>query len=101
LTLHILPPDPKNAFAILPPLAHSCADPVDRSYLRDVQFASAVDAIWTLTEVLEREMPRLAQERRYDGVKDDQVKRLKEIEAGNALLRRAASDQTIDKMILA
>ena len=31
----------------------------------------------------------------------DQVKRLKEVEAGNVRLRRAVSDLTLDKMILA
>ncbi|MBA8839022.1 transposase-like protein [Ochrobactrum sp. RH2CCR150] len=36
----------------------------------------------------------------YGGLKDDQVKRLKELEAENARLRRAVSDLTLDKMIL-
>ncbi len=35
------------------------------------------------------------------GLKGDQVKRLKELEAENARLRRAVSDLTLDKMILA
>jgi transposase-like protein len=37
----------------------------------------------------------------YVGLKGDQVKRLKELEAENARLRRAVSDLTLDKMILA
>ncbi|WIJ23496.1 IS3 family transposase [Devosia sp. RR2S18] len=37
----------------------------------------------------------------YGGLKGDQVKRLKELEAENARLRRAVSDVTLDKMILA
>ncbi len=37
----------------------------------------------------------------YGGLKGDQVRRLKELEAGNARLRRAVSDLTLDKMILA
>lgn len=37
----------------------------------------------------------------YGGLKDDQVKRLMELEAENAKLRRAVSDLTLDKMILA
>ena len=37
----------------------------------------------------------------YGGLKGDQVKRLKELEAENTRLRRAVSDQTLDKMILA
>lgn len=36
----------------------------------------------------------------YGGLKLDQVKRLKEVEAENARLRRAVSDLTLDKMIL-
>ena len=37
----------------------------------------------------------------YGGLKGDQVKRLKELETENARLRRAISDLTLDKMILA
>ena len=36
----------------------------------------------------------------YGGMKSDQVKRLKELEVGNARLRRAVSDLTLDKLIL-
>jgi transposase-like protein len=36
----------------------------------------------------------------YGGLRLDQVKRLKEVEAENARLRRAVSDLTLDKMIL-
>ena len=36
----------------------------------------------------------------YGGLKGDQVKRLKELEAENARLRRAISDLTLDKLIL-
>jgi putative transposase len=37
----------------------------------------------------------------YGGMKSDQVKRLKELELENARLRRAVSDLTLDKLILA
>ena len=37
----------------------------------------------------------------YGGLKTAQVKRLKELEAENARLRKAVSDLTLDKMILA
>jgi transposase-like protein len=37
----------------------------------------------------------------YGGLKGDQIKRLKELEAENARLRRAVSDLTLDKIILA
>ena len=37
----------------------------------------------------------------YGGLKGDQVKRLKALEAENTRLRRAVSDLTLDKMILA
>jgi transposase-like protein len=37
----------------------------------------------------------------FGGLKTDQVKRLNELEAENARLRKAVSDLTLDKMILA
>ena len=37
----------------------------------------------------------------YGGLKGDQVKRLKELETENSRLRRAISDLTLEKMILA
>ncbi len=37
----------------------------------------------------------------FGGLKTEQVKRMKELEAENARLRRAVSDLTLDKMILA
>ena len=39
--------------------------------------------------------------REFGGLKSGQVKRLKELEAENARLRRAVSDLTLDKQILA
>ena len=39
--------------------------------------------------------------REYGGLRSDQVKRLKELEAENARLRRAVADLTLDKQILA
>jgi putative transposase len=36
----------------------------------------------------------------YGGLKGDQVKRLKELEADNLRLRRAVSDLTLEKLIL-
>ncbi len=37
----------------------------------------------------------------YGGLKTDQIKRLKELEQENTRLRRAVSDLTLDKLILA
>jgi transposase-like protein len=37
----------------------------------------------------------------FGGLKSDQVKRMKDLEAENMRLRRAVSDLTLDKMILA
>jgi len=37
----------------------------------------------------------------YGGLKSDQVRKMKELEAENGRLRRAVSDLTLDKMILA
>ena len=39
--------------------------------------------------------------REYGGMKTDQLRRLKELEKENARLRRAVSDLTLDKLILA
>lgn len=39
--------------------------------------------------------------KQYGGMNRDQLKRLKELEAENTRLRRAVSDLTLDKMILA
>ena len=36
----------------------------------------------------------------FGGLKSDQVKRLKDLEAENTRLRRAVSDLTLDKLIL-
>ena len=36
----------------------------------------------------------------FGGLRGDQVRRLKELEAENALLRRAVSDLTVEKLIL-
>ena len=36
----------------------------------------------------------------YGGLKVDQVKRMKELEAENARLRRAVSDLTLEKLVL-
>jgi putative transposase len=36
----------------------------------------------------------------YGGLKGDQIKRLKELETGNARLRRAVSGLTLEKLIL-
>ena len=38
--------------------------------------------------------------REYGGLKVDQAKRLKELEAENARLKRAVADLTVDKLIL-
>ena len=43
----------------------------------------------------------LSSRREYGGLKSDQVKRMKDLEAENTRLRRAVSDLTLDKMILA
>jgi transposase-like protein len=39
--------------------------------------------------------------KQYGGMSQDQLKRLKELETENTRLRRAVSDLTLDKMILA
>jgi transposase len=61
------------------------------------QGQSAADAIRTIG-VSEVTYYRWRQE--FGGLKNDQVKRLKELEAENTRLRRAISDLTLDKLIL-
>ncbi len=62
------------------------------------QGQSANDAIRQIG-VTEATFYRWRQE--YGGLKGDQVRRLKELEQENARLRRAVSDLTLDKLILA
>jgi putative transposase len=61
------------------------------------QGQSAADAIPSIG-VSEVTYYRWRQE--FGGLKSDQVKRLKELEAENTRLRRAISDLTLDKLIL-
>ncbi len=62
------------------------------------QGQSVADAVRSIG-VTEVTSDRWRQE--YGGPKADQVRRLKELETENARLRRAVSDLTLDKMILA
>lgn len=61
------------------------------------QGQSVADAVRTIG-VTEVTYYRWRQE--FGGLKTDQVKRMKELEAENARLRRAVFDLTLDKMIL-
>ena len=61
------------------------------------RFKSAVDAIRSIG-VTDATYYRWRQE--YGGLKVDQLKRLKELEAENARLRRAVSDLTLEKLVL-
>ena len=61
------------------------------------QGRSAADAVPAIG-VTEATYYRWRQE--YGGLKGDQVRRLKELEAENARLRRAVSDLTVEKLIL-
>lgn len=61
------------------------------------QGKSVIDAIRSIG-VTDATYYRWRQE--YGGLKVDQVKRLKELEAENARLRRAVSDLTLEKLVL-
>jgi len=61
------------------------------------QGKSTADAVRAIG-VTEATYYRLRQE--FGGLKGDQVRRLKELEAENARLRRAVSDLTVEKLIL-
>jgi putative transposase len=58
---------------------------------------SAIDAIRSIG-VTDATYYRWRQE--YGGLKVDQVKRMKELEAENTRLRRAVSDLTLEKLVL-
>ena len=62
------------------------------------QGRSVADAVRAIS-VTEVTYYRWRQE--YGGLKSDQVRKLKELETENGRLRRAVSDLTLDKMILA
>ncbi len=61
------------------------------------QDKSAADAIRSIGNT-DTTFYRWRQE--YGGLKVDQVKRMKELEAENARLRRAVSDLTLEKLVL-
>ena len=61
------------------------------------QGKSSIDAIRSIG-VTDATYYRWRQE--YGGLKVDQVKRMKELEAENARLRRAVSDLTLEKLVL-
>ena len=67
---------------------------VEMLMTQDKSTADAVRAIG----VTEATYYRWRQE--FGGLKGDQVRRLKELEAENARLRRAVSDLTVEKLIL-
>ena len=62
------------------------------------QGSSVVDAI---RQIGVTEVTYYRWRREYGGMKTDQLRRLKELEKENQRLRRAVSDLTLDKLILA
>ena len=85
----------------MPRKRHKPAEIVARLRQVDVlvsQGKSVADAVRAIG-VTEVTYYRWRQE--FGGLKSDQVKRMKDLEAENARLRRAVSDLTLDKMILA
>jgi putative transposase len=62
------------------------------------QGKSVVDAVRAIRTT---EVTHYRWRKEFGGLKSDQVRKLKELEAENARLRRAVSDLTIYKMILA
>ena len=62
------------------------------------QGSSAADAI---RQIGVTEVTYYRWRREYGSMKTDQLRRLKELEKENARLRRAVSDLTLDKLILA
>jgi predicted Zn-dependent protease with MMP-like domain len=69
--------------------------PVDVLVSRD---KSVVDAV---RDIVVTEVTHCRWRQEFGGLKSDQVKRLKDLEAENARLRRAVCDLTLDRMALA
>jgi putative transposase len=63
--------------------------------------AEAIRAIRAIRAIGVTEVTYCRWRREFGGLKSDQVERLKELEAGNARLRKAVADLTLDKRILA
>jgi putative transposase len=78
-------------------ISESPSDIVGIGNVLTAQGQSAAEAIRAIG-VSEVTYYRWRQE--FGGLKSDQVKRLKELEAENTRLRRAISDLTLDKLIL-
>lgn len=83
---------------VIPAAAHSHPDCRAILILIVAPHKSVADAIRAIG-VTEVTYYRWRQE--YGGLRSDQVKRMKDLEAENTRLRRAVSDLTLDKMILA
>ena len=67
----------------------------------DVQTSQGKSAADAIRAIGVTEVTYYSWRQEYGGLRSDQVKRMKDLEAENTRLRRAVSDLTLDKMILA
>ena len=80
---------------------HSAEEIVAKLRQADVRMAQGRSVADAVRAVGVTEVTYYRWRKEYGGLKGDQVKRLKELEIENNRLRRAVSDLTLDKLILA
>jgi hypothetical protein len=85
----------------MPRKRHSAEEIVTKLRQIDVLSSQGRSAAEAIRSIGVTEVTYYRRRSEYGGLKSDQVKRLKELEMENARLRRAVSDLTLDKMILA
>jgi putative transposase len=79
---------------------HTAEEIVAKLRQVDVQMAQGKPVADSVRAIGVTEVTYYRWRNEYGGLKGDQVKRLKELEAENGRLRRAISDLTLDKLIL-
>ena len=80
---------------------HTAEEIVSKLRQVDVLMAQGRQAADAVRAIGVTEVTYYRWRKEYGGLKGDQVKRLKELETENSRLRRAVSDLTLDKLILA
>ena len=80
---------------------HTAEEIVAKLQQVDVLMAQGRPVVDAVRSIVVTEVTYYRWRNEYGGLKGDQVKRLKELEIENSRLRRAVSDLTLDKLILA
>ena len=84
----------------MPRKKHKPEEIVTKLRQADVLVSQGQDIADAIRQIGVSEVTYYRWRQEYGGLKSDQVKRLKELEAENTRLRRAISDLTLDKLIL-